>query len=101
MNYIEIEKDRIPYEFEMEFNGKIYQFEILYNTYGDYFTINLYHNHKPVIIGEKIVLHQPLFDGLEHLDIPMTIVIPYDTTDEALRITYENLNEDVFLYVLD
>ncbi|MBA7490428.1 hypothetical protein ES702_00966 [subsurface metagenome] len=101
MNYIEIEKDRIPYEFEMEFDGEIFQFEILYNTYGDYFTANLYKNHDPVIIDEKIVLHQPLFDGLEHLDIPMIIVIPYDTTESALRINYENLNEDVFLYVLD
>lgn len=53
MRYIEIEKDRIPYEFEMEFDGEIYQFEILYNSFGDYFTANLFHNHEPVIIGEK------------------------------------------------
>lgn len=101
MNYIDIDKSKVPYEFEMEFDGEIYQFEILYNSFADFFTANLFKNHEPVIMGEKIVLHQPLFDGYEHLNIPMLIVIPYDTTEEALRITYENLNEDVFLYVLD
>lgn len=101
MNYIEIEKEKVPYEFEMEIDKEIFQFEILYNLYGDYFTCNLYKNHELVIAGEKIVLHQPLFDGYEHLDIPQIIVIPYDTTDSALRVNYENLSEDVFLYVLD
>lgn len=101
MRYINIDKNRIPYEFELEIDKEIFQFEVLYNSYKDYFTINLYKNHKPVVMGEKIVLHQPLFDGLEHLDIPKIIVIPYDTTEGALRIGYDNLSEDVFLYVLD
>lgn len=101
MKYIEIDKTRIPYEFEMEFNKEIYQFEVLYNTFADHFTINLFHNHEPVVVGEKIVLNQPLFDGYEHLDIPMIIAIPYDTTERAERISFENMSEDVFLYVLD
>lgn len=101
MKYIDIEKEKIPYGFEIVLKNETFQFEVFYNTFGDFFTIDLYKNHRPIVYGEKITLDVPLFSGYEYLDIPKLVVTPSDTTKQALRITYDNLNEDVFLYVLD
>lgn len=101
MRYIDIEKDKIPYRFEIVLKEETFQFEVLYNSIGDFFTLNLYKNHNLVTYGQKIVLNVDLFDNIKHLDVPKLTIRPYDTTDEALKISYENMNEDVFLYALD
>lgn len=101
MKYIDIEKEKIPYRFEIVLNNETFQFEVFYNTVGDFFTVDLYKNHQLILYGEKITLDVPLFNDYAHLEIPKVIVKPSDTTRQALRITYDNLNEDVFLYVLD
>ena len=101
MRYIDIEKEKIPYRFEVVLGGETFQFEVFYNVVGDFFTVNLYKNHELVVLGEKIVYGVDLFDNLKHLPIPKVTIRPFDTTGKADKITYENLNEDVFLYVLD
>lgn len=101
MKYIDIEKEKIPYRFEIVLNNETFQFEVFYNTVGDFFTVDLYKNHQLILYGEKITLDVPLFNDYAYLEIPKVIVKPGDTTRQALRITYDNLNEDVFLYVLD
>ena len=101
MNFIEIAKEQIPYQFELRIKDEIFQFEVFYNSVGDYFTLNLYKDHNLVLYGEKLVYNVVLFDNFKHLEIPKMKVKPYDTTGNSERITFENLNEDVFLYVLD
>ena len=101
MRYIDIEKEKIPYRFEVVLAGETFQFEVFYNVVGDFFSINLYKNHELVALGEKIVYGVDLFDNLKHLPVPKVTIRPFDTTGKANKITYENLNEDVFLYVLD
>nr|DAL26891.1 MAG TPA_asm: hypothetical protein [Caudoviricetes sp.] len=101
MIYIDVEKDKIPYRFEIVIKDETFQFEVLYNSVGDFFTLNLYKNHKLVAYGQKIVLGVDLFDSIKHLDVPKVEIKPFDTTDQALKISYDNMNEDVFLYVLD
>lgn len=99
MEYIDIEKDSIPYTFEIVLNDETFQFTINYNSVGDFFTVDLYRNSELVRLGEKLVYGQVLFENYSYLDIPKIIINPYDTTGRALRISYDNLNEDVFLYV--
>lgn len=101
MKYIDIEKNKIPYSFEIVLANETFQFEVLYNSFGDFFTLNLYKNHKLILYGEKIVLGVSLFENCKHLEIPNIEIMPFDTTENAIRIFYENMNEDVFLYVLD
>lgn len=101
MSYIEIDKYEIPYEFEIVLNSETWQFEVFYNSVGDFFSVNLYKNHILIRYGEKIVYGVCLFDNLKYLSVPQVIIKPMDSTKEALRITYKNMNEDVFLYVLD
>ena len=105
MNYIEIYKNEIPYDFETVLNNETFQFEVLYNSVGDYFTVNLFKDHNLVVYGEKMVYGVPMFDNLRHLNVPKVYLFPYDVTrarnKKADRISFKNLNEDVFLYVLD
>lgn len=101
MKYIDINKSQIPYQFELNIKDEVFQFVVLYNSVGDYFTLNLYKDHKEVIFGEKIVYGVPVFENFSYLPIPKITIKPYDTTGKTDRITFENLSEDVFLYVLD
>ena len=101
MKYIDIEKSKIPYSFEVVLANETFQFEVFYNGEGDFFTVNLYKNHELVVLGEKIVYGVDLFEDLKHLAEAKVTIRPFDTTGLASRITYENMNEDVFLYVLD
>ncbi len=49
MEYIEIEKDLIPYRFDIAIDGKTYTFEVSYNAENDYFTVDLYRNDQLVV----------------------------------------------------
>lgn len=101
MKFINIDKSQVPYEFEIALNGATFQFEINYNSVGDFFTVSLKKDHIEVVSGVKVVYGVPIFDNLDHLDIPTVIIKPLDTTGKSERADYDNLNEDVFLYVLD
>lgn len=94
---IPIEKDEIPYSFEMDFGEDTFTFEIHYNAEYDFFTIDLYRDDELLVAGEKVVYGVPLFSLYPDL-FPATIV-PLDVTGQAQRVTYENLGETVFLYV--
>lgn len=96
--YIDIDKSEIPYSFEIELSGEIFEFEIHHNASFDFFTVDLFKNEIPLVIGEKIILNRPLFRNRVHNNLPKVQIIPFDRAQKATRITYENLNETVFLY---
>lgn len=95
-----IDKDLIPYQFETEFNGFLYTFEVHYNSEYDFFTIDLYRNDDDVIIyGEKLVYGQELFKSLNDDTLPR--LMPLDPSGKETEITFDNLSETVFLQVID
>ncbi|MEO4053369.1 hypothetical protein [Solibacillus sp. CAU 1738] len=99
--YIEIYKDEIPYSFEMELAGDVFEFEVNYNESHDFFTVDLFKNGLALVIGEKIILNRALFRNSVDIDLPKTKIIPKDRSGEVSRITYDNFNETVFLYIGD
>lgn len=100
MNYIDIDKDLIPYSFEMSLNNKTYQFTINYNNTHDFFTVDLHRNDEVLVNGEKIVYEKPLFATTQYKDIPDISILPYDLSGEVDRITFKNFNEKVFLFLV-
>jgi len=100
MNYIEIDKNMIPYVFDMTIKGETYTFQVNYNVAHDFFTIDLYKNDEVMVLGEKLVYGKPLFMSAQYKDIPKTIIIPYDVSENTDRITFENMNEDVLLFMI-
>lgn len=100
MEYIQIEKDLIPYRFDIAIDGKTYTFEVHYNAENDYFTIDLYRNGQLVIAGVKIAYGRPLFAAHKYLDVPQVPIIPLDISGQTDRVTWDNLNETVFLWLV-
>lgn len=99
--YIEIDKNEIPYAFEVELAGEIFEIEVNYNETFDFFTIDLFKEGDPLVTGEKLILNRPLFRNRVHIDLPKAAIIPMDRSQQETRITYENLNETVFLFIIE
>lgn len=101
MEYIEIDRDMIPYKFDITLQNETYTFQVNYNTLKDFFTIDLYKNNEVIVLGEKLVYGKPLFISSRYKDIPKVNIVPLDLTGRVERITFENLNEEVFLFLID
>jgi len=108
MNYLPIDKKSVPYRFEVQLKGKTYTFDVLYNTTGDFFTINLYKSDQLIYAGEKIDYNRYLFcTRLEngkivtnHPDIPQVILVPYDPAGKAKRVGWDELGDQVLVFIL-
>ena len=101
IDYISIDKSLIPYAFDITLEEETYTFEVNYNNANDFFTINLLKNSVIIVLGEKLVYAKPLFLSAVHKDIPWPTIIPFDLSENTERITFENLSESVFLYILE
>jgi hypothetical protein len=97
--HIEIEKDLIPYRFDIELADELFTFEVNYNDRFDFFTIDLWKDGEVVVYGQKININKPLFSPLTDQRLPKVYIIPLDESGEATRVTYENLGETVFLFI--
>lgn len=100
MNIIEIDKDLIPYSFDMTLEDETFTFGVNYNYLKDFFTIDLLKNDEVVVLGEKLIYGKPLFLTTEHRDVPKIDILPFDLSEQEDRITFENLGEEVFLYIV-
>ena len=94
-----IDKERVPYQFEIELDGEIFTFEVHYNGENDFFTIDLYKDDEVVVYGEKIIYGRQLFKSIADLRLPKTPIIPLDPSGQAKRVGYSELGETVFLYI--
>ena len=100
MKYIEIEKDLIPYRFEMVFNNNTYILEINYNNKFDFFTLDLYRDKEIIFLREKIVYAKPIFISKKYSKDIDAVIYPYDLSEKANRVTWDNLEETVFMYLI-
>lgn len=93
--YINIDKDAIPYRFDMRLGGVTWTFEIRYNTEYDFFTADLYRAGVSIVVGEKLVYGQPLF--LDEID--GVRIVPRDLSGNSDRVGWNELGTSVFLYL--
>ena len=99
MRIIEIEKDLVPYEFQIELKSTLYTFSIRYNQEYDFYTVDLSIGDDIIVEGEKMVLNSLLFSSYSHLDVSMGI-LPMDIADKAERLGEKELMDTVFLYLV-
>lgn len=99
MIYIDIEKELIPYRFDISLADVLYTFEVHYNGSGDFFTINLERDGVLLIQGEKVVYGVILFQDVRDDRFPDVDIFPYDESGNAKDVTWETLSTSVFLYV--
>jgi hypothetical protein len=99
MRIIDIRKELVPYEFDIELNSKLYTFLVKYNQECDFYTVDLRLGDEVVVEGEKIVYGSVLFDSVNHLDVPKGIMA-LDISGESVRVGKKELGEKVFLYLI-
>lgn len=98
MEYIEIDKSLVPYEFTIELDNDEYMLDVRYNETHDFFTIDLYKDGNLVVAGEKLVYGVPLFESTyEPRTHPAQTIIPLDPSGHENTVTWATLNETVFL----
>lgn len=101
MEYIEVEKDLIPYRFELSLAEEVFTFEVHYNSSYDFFTVDLSRDGEVLVYGEKLVYGQTLFYDVQDNRFPKLPLVPYDQSEKSTAVTWETLGVSVFLYVWD
>lgn len=103
---IPIDKETLPERFDIDLGDETFTMQMNYNETGDFFTIDLFELGESgelvdFIMGEKLVLGRALWADVPRVDIPAPTLIPLDIGMKAKRVSYENLGESVFLYIMD
>lgn len=99
--YIDIEKDLIPYRFDIDLGGVLFTFEVNYNAEEDFFTLDMERDGER-LATDKIVYGVPLFaDFAGDERFPDVTIVPLDTSGSSSTVNYETLSSTVFLYVGD
>lgn len=103
---IPIDKETLPERFEIDLGDETFTMQVNYNETGDFFTLDLFEVGETgelidFIMGEKLVLGRALWADVPRVNIPAPTLIPLDTGMKAKRVSYENLGESVFLYIMD
>lgn len=97
---LEINKELIPYTFDILLGGVQFGVRVDYNTKGDMFTLSLYKEDELICAGEPLIYGVPLWKDVYMPDkYPAITIIPIDESGEATAVTYDNLNRTVFLVV--
>lgn len=100
---IDVDKTKIPYQFQITLGGVRYSMEWQYNQTSKQFTCTLYDAEGNVLIyGEPLVYGNPLFSPLcRSTTFPAIDLVALDESGEENEITWENFGETVFLTLDD
>lgn len=97
---VEINKDLIPYSFDILLADEWYELYVDYNKTADMFTVAVYKEDE-FIGAEPLVLDMPLFGDVYKAGFPAVTLVPYAPAGDEKRVTYDNLGKTVFLSVDD
>lgn len=101
-DYIDLDVEEIPVQFEVDIEQDIFIMGINYNETYDFYTVDLYDEEENIIVlGEKLMLNRPLFESLIDERLPVPLIVPYDESGEASRISKDNFYKTVFLTIDD
>lgn len=96
-----IEKDLIPYTFQIVLGNENFELSVDYNETADLYTISLYKDDE-LIVTEPIIYNQPLFGDVYMVDrFPVVIIVPTDESGQETEVTSENFGVSVFLCIDD
>lgn len=99
-DYIEIKKELVPYSFNILLGDEWFSFDVSYNKTADMFTLTV-NKDDEVITTEPLILGVPLFVDTYGAGFPAVTLVPYDPSGSEKAVTYDNLNDSVFLSIDD
>lgn len=96
---ISINKELIPYEFEILLADDLFKIRVDYNNSANLFTVTLSKDDE-VICTEPIIYGMPLFADVFQPDkYPAIEIIPLDESGQSNVVTFDNLCDTVLLIV--
>lgn len=101
LEVMHIDKDLLPYRFDLQIAAQVFSFEFRYNATIDVFTVDLYRENEVLVYGEPIVYGLPLFEDMRDERFPPIRIVPWNIPRDVDEVTYDNLGEDVRLYLSD
>ena len=95
-----IEKNLIPYSFDILLGAEWFNLEIGYNKKNDLFTVTLSKNDDVLVYNEPVMYGVSLFSDLYQSGIyPMLDIVAIDESGQETAVTWDNFNETVFLTI--
>lgn len=95
-----VEKELIPYSFDILLGAEWFSLEFHYNETADLFTVTLSKDDEVLVYGEPIIYGVPLFmDVYQSGVFPALNIVPYDESEQETAVTWDNFNETVFLTI--
>lgn len=99
-DFIDLDKEEIPVQFELEFPNGVWIVGVNYNETYDFYTIDLYDESGSAIkLGEKLVINQPLWQTVVPELAPCEQIVPMDESGKATTVNGKNFYETVFLVI--
>lgn len=105
-DYIAINKDLIPYDFEILLSGEMFKIDVDYNATADLFVLGLSKLNEEtgefdeVCAGEPVIYGSPLWqDVFVAGKYPALTIIPLDESGQTSAITFSNLGSTTFLTI--
>lgn len=100
--YIDLDVNEIPVVFDLSLAEGEFTMGINYNETYDFYSCDLWDGDgEPIVLGEKIVLNQPLFESLVDERLPGPSIVPYDESGKATVVSKGNFYKTVFLTIDD
>ena len=96
---IEIEKELIPYNFDILLESEEFNLYIMYNSVGDFFTVTLSKDEKVLVDNEPIVYGKKLFEDVRQNHFPCLDIVPLDESGESKTVNWETFGKTVFLTI--
>lgn len=100
-NRLPVDKDLIPYSFDIELTGSLFTFTFEYNHLHDFFTVTLSKGGEVSVYNEPVAYGTPLFKGVWINDgsFPACDIVPLDLSGGVSVVNWETFCRDVFLYI--
>jgi hypothetical protein len=102
IQYIPIDADAVPYEFQIKLIDRTYSMTVRWNELASFYTLDLYANNGELLsFGDPVRYGRPCFGNVEDERYPLPLIIPYALDGGETEVTKENFGKTVRLYLFD
>ena len=99
---IEVEKELLPYNFNIVLAGEEFNLAMDYNKAAELFTCTLSKDGEVVVYNEPLIYGRELFADVYRANyFPALSIVPLDEAGNETAVTYENFGKTVFLTIDD
>lgn len=99
---IEVEKELLPYNFNIALAGDEFNMAFDYNKTAELFTCTLSKEDEVLVYNEPIIYGVEMFADVYKSGLfPMLSIVPLDEAGNETAVTYDNFGKTVFLTIDD